>query len=726
MNVLLYGKLSGGNSIAEIIKGLVYLMNEQAINLYICDTLCTNSDLPKYAMDSSKFQGEYYDIAINTDVLSHNFRDKNIDNFLKYKAHIRYCYPVFDGTIPPKEWIILINKHFDGVITQSKIISQHISKNGSIKPCFTLGTPLRNEEYLMFKKALNGKFVFGSICAGEQRKNPLKLVKAFANLFSDYSNVYLYLHTSYSHEPNYYDQLKNEIKKTGLRNIIFSTENLSESELSNIIKNIDCYVLLSKAEGYSLTPREALSVGSCILITDIDVHLELVGNLTEDDGAFLVNASLPQIIFHQSLDGRPLGVQYDCELHDIESQMLKIYSNRERLFTEEKISKRKNYIENFSNKKQDLKNQATAITKLDGYLGSNNCLHIDKTLESNSINLIEKINTLKKSKNSLESFINMHKYVLQGNDAGLFSLMNQFVSHLTTNGGLVIPDWRASSIRRSKQIEGEKYANFTSSFESFCYHDKFDQNIYLDLFEKLPLFQEDYMYNTDFMYEKNATVISRWDYNYRNIPNITYKQAILLYNDPNFSFVRRMFNKTIRNNIYLKSDILNQIESFYSKYFDESTTMISIHIRHPSHAIEQLNNNYNNYDEIITKVCSTVLSIVRENHLKNWKIFLASDNHYAIDSLIEVFGSDKIIYWKDFNRSTKDDIINYIKTHVNNHKINSIIHVKSSQGLSSNVFAIEALKECYMLAKGNYLIAQSSNVVTYACFLNPEICLHSI
>ena len=55
-------------------------------------------------------------------------------------------------------------------------------------------------------------------------------------------------------------------------------KNLSDSQLATLYSHAQIYVLLSLAEGFSFTPLEALGFKTKVLVSDIPVHREILGN----------------------------------------------------------------------------------------------------------------------------------------------------------------------------------------------------------------------------------------------------------------------------------------------------------------------------------------------------------------------------------------------------------------------------------------------------------------
>lgn len=73
-----------------------------------------------------------------------------------------------------------------------------------------------------------------------------------------------------------------KLEKNIIFPVVYKEEGLlTDSDIANLYKNADCYVMPSKSEGFSLTPLEAQSLGIPCLISDIDVHQEIYRDTVE-------------------------------------------------------------------------------------------------------------------------------------------------------------------------------------------------------------------------------------------------------------------------------------------------------------------------------------------------------------------------------------------------------------------------------------------------------------
>ena len=324
------------------------------IDFYRCDSFGTKKLLDEYLQYKNVWMAspyQKYDIGIFTDLLTLQYGDGIYKHFLTYDCGIKICYEVFDGSLPPSDWINIINSNFDICCAPSVYIADRLKASGVTIPCFNLPCVVFNDELLQLTPTINNTtYRFGFIGGAEQRKNAVKVIKAFHQAFDGVPDVELYLHCSYSPEPEYVAEcfsLVQEYSKTQKITFKFQ-QRISKEEMYKLIASFNFYIFPTKNTGYFTTPCEALSVGIPIIVSDIPVHQELVQSLTEKDGAFLIKADEVDIMIHSYLGNKCLGVQYDMSVAEIAKQMKKAYSLRKQLFSKVQVEKRKSVASQYS------------------------------------------------------------------------------------------------------------------------------------------------------------------------------------------------------------------------------------------------------------------------------------------------------------------------------------------------------------------------------------------
>ena len=195
MNILLAGRLDFG-PIARHLRAFIETLSANPdneiyidsyyIDLFRADFFGTKELLQHYLeldnvhLASPEMQ---YDAGIFTDLLTLQYNDTYYREFLKRDCKLRICYEVFDGSIPPLDWIEIINNDFDICCAPSVYIRDCLVKNGVKIPCFNLPCVVFNDELLAMSPRKKDIFRFGFVGGAEQRKNLLKVIETRAVAF---------------------------------------------------------------------------------------------------------------------------------------------------------------------------------------------------------------------------------------------------------------------------------------------------------------------------------------------------------------------------------------------------------------------------------------------------------------------------------------------------------------------------------------------------------------
>lgn len=180
---------------------------------------------------------------------------------------IRIGFDVCDSSRLPQTRVNLINKFCDAVIVPDPYLVNLYKKSGVIHPVFALPLTLNLETLLnrSIKKAPQKPFVFGFSGAffNSGRKNHERLVQAFAQEFRNNPDVLLKIHGRFGPA---FDTFAAQCKALKTNNIDLQCKGFDRQEYEDFMASLDCYVTAAKAEGFAITPREALALGiPCIV-----------------------------------------------------------------------------------------------------------------------------------------------------------------------------------------------------------------------------------------------------------------------------------------------------------------------------------------------------------------------------------------------------------------------------------------------------------------------------
>lgn len=182
---------------------------------------------------------------------------------------LRIAYSMFESTAIPPEWVTILNCYFDAVVVPDPFHQEIYESSGVQTPIFVLPLVLDLKPCLAkpLKEKPNTPFVFGNLSACVERKNQLLLIKAFHRAFGNRSDVLLKINSRYA-DSDYKQVIDDYIKEHGLTNVIVSTVCLDKHSYLNFFSSLDAYISISRGEGFSIQPREAMALGIPTLVTN--------------------------------------------------------------------------------------------------------------------------------------------------------------------------------------------------------------------------------------------------------------------------------------------------------------------------------------------------------------------------------------------------------------------------------------------------------------------------
>jgi glycosyltransferase involved in cell wall biosynthesis len=180
------------------------------------------------------------------------------------------------------------------------------------------------------------KFVFGSNFDWSGRKNPEAILKAYFNAFTSKDDVVLLLKVYHQYPisesirtiKDKIGAIKSEFKsRNDLPRILLFTDIIRPEDMPSFYTTIDCYVLPSKGEGWSLTHSEAMACGLPAIATGWGGNTEFMN----EDNSFLLDYELHKIS-PKDIEHRPhyKGQSWAIpSIEDLTEKMKWIYNNAE-------------------------------------------------------------------------------------------------------------------------------------------------------------------------------------------------------------------------------------------------------------------------------------------------------------------------------------------------------------------------------------------------------------
>lgn len=265
-------------------------------------------------------------ISIYTDSWWHS------NEWNKYKSipnnSIKFAYCVVESTKVPKDIVEKFNKNFDAVIVVDEWFVNVCKNSGVTIPVFALPLALDSDLNSLLsrplKKKSNSPFTFG--CSGlfSPRKNQTLLMRAFDQEFRDNQDVQLIIHGKSERYFKKIEQLARHLRHPGIK---LFRKNLPRTEYENFIANLSCYALISKGEGFSITPREALAAGVPSILSNNTGHKVICdANVVYPVAS---NIQEPTVIFVGNKLSKMDGMQFNCHIRDVRKALRDVYNNYE-------------------------------------------------------------------------------------------------------------------------------------------------------------------------------------------------------------------------------------------------------------------------------------------------------------------------------------------------------------------------------------------------------------
>jgi glycosyltransferase involved in cell wall biosynthesis len=182
---------------------------------------------------------------------------------------IRLAFSMFETSRIPLSFVNKIHRYFDAVIVADPYNVTSYQDSGVKTPVFHLPLAINLDLFAKTppKTKANTPFVFGCFSICEHRKNYIGTIQAFAQAFGVRDDVLLRINARRGSAAEI-TAVREEIKKLNLSNVIFTVESVDQHEYLKNFESIDCYVSLTKGEGFSIPPREALSLGIPVIASD--------------------------------------------------------------------------------------------------------------------------------------------------------------------------------------------------------------------------------------------------------------------------------------------------------------------------------------------------------------------------------------------------------------------------------------------------------------------------
>ena len=179
----------------------------------------------------------------------------------------------------PEEWAIYTDL-FDEIWTPAEFVSNAV-RTAAKCPVHTLPYHVTAPTEEQYDRAWFGlpedKFLFAFMYDANSvadRKNPMAVVKAFMKAFSPEDTGVGLVIKANNGRPEDIEKLREQMK--GYENLYFVTENLKKTAVNSLLKCVDVFVSLHRAEGFGLGMAESMMVGTPSIATNWSANTEFM------------------------------------------------------------------------------------------------------------------------------------------------------------------------------------------------------------------------------------------------------------------------------------------------------------------------------------------------------------------------------------------------------------------------------------------------------------------
>ena len=211
------------------------------------------------------------------------------------KNKMKIGYTVWETNRLPDKWITCINTEVDEVWCPSKYNKNVFEESGikipiKVAPHVFLKKPLFErgniELYSLDGQIISYKediYTFYTIGEFNARKGIDELINVFCTTFTRKDKVRLLIKTHYknysaTNKQSCIDKINDIIKQyENPPEIHCFLDNMSETELLALHSLGDCYISLTKSEGFGMTIFDAMNYGKQIIATGYSGHMDFLG-----------------------------------------------------------------------------------------------------------------------------------------------------------------------------------------------------------------------------------------------------------------------------------------------------------------------------------------------------------------------------------------------------------------------------------------------------------------
>jgi glycosyltransferase involved in cell wall biosynthesis len=614
----------------------------------------------------------------------------------------RVAHLAWDSDILPPAWVDKLNSHFDLCLFTSSYLIPVARRSGVTIDLGTMPVGLDLGELLEveLQKSLKPRIVFGSLSAFHPRKNLRSLILAFTKEFAAGEDVVLKLHSGLRISDEH-SKVRAILDLSDDSRIVVSDGNLTEHDKNLFLRTLDIYVNVSAGEGYSIGPREALSLGMPTVLSDIPAHHDLI----DLPGVTPVASSGPSPAFYPEISNQTYGSQQLVAIDDIRKSLRRAFVEVTEGKTEATRWVRRAHAAQF-----DFQNMSDSYRRV---FNDTPPVRVENRVLLSTELPLTQVHGAKVGRRG--SRVGAKRLIVPVHDGGFFSIFNVFMANLVWSSrdesiDSIIPDWRAVPLLN--RLDGKQPT-------SYCYSQPDQGNLWNLLYQPLYDLSTEEMNSDEFL--TNNAVSPSTNFAEDKEPLLTHTNAYQLYRQSWFPHFRQQYHETLRQHVHLLPEFRKEIDRLLP---DPASGVfrISAHVRHPSHAMEQPSGRLAGVDEYVSRIREILDEKKIDEKSEEWELFLATDNNRAIRTFSEIFGEHvRFVAETDRVGDEQFDVYDSLDDEKSLQEGHQIQHLNAAdRNRWSHLKAFEVWRDAELLAASDVVLHAVSNVATAVAFLNPK------
>lgn len=242
-----------------------------------------------------------------------------------HSKQIRIAYSMTESSRIPSLTASFLNTHFDAIAVPDEYLVEVYALSGVTLPIFVLPLGLDLDLFLEqpLKKKAHKPFCFINTSSLIPRKNHDGLIRAFHKAFGNTPDVHLCMNYRYA-MGDALSTTKNLLENLSCTNITLTNKPLLASQYLDFLLQGDVFVTLSKGEGFSIQPREAMALGLPVIISDNTAHKTILkSHLVQGISCPYVDIPFNPILHSYG------GEEYSADIDEAALVLRDIYENYE-------------------------------------------------------------------------------------------------------------------------------------------------------------------------------------------------------------------------------------------------------------------------------------------------------------------------------------------------------------------------------------------------------------